>query len=118
LYRHGEYRARFLFSSGRRHASCYRDRSSDVCSSALSVQEGSPTFTLFVFGSNFVPGATVQWRRNGTTNLQTTFDSSSKLQAIVRSEERRVGKECIHGGTTNTFVQNVNGGKKTSRTLR
>src|SRR5262249_25385643 len=47
-----------------------------------SVRQGSGGFTLFVTGTNFVPGATVRF--NGT-NLPTTFVSSSQLSAFVSS---------------------------------
>src|SRR5207245_2460144 len=45
-----------------------------------SAQQGSPGFTLFVFGSGFVPGATVQF---GSNSLPTTLISSSELAANV-----------------------------------
>lgn len=41
---------------------------------------GSPGFTLNVTGSNFVSGSRVRW---GGTELQTTFVSSTQLQAAV-----------------------------------
>src|SRR5207245_3447807 len=92
----------FFFSSRRRHTRCYRDWSSDVCSSDL------------------VPGVTVFGRRRaqslaetfqtigdrqpidifhvlvpelaGHTQAERTAVAHGKLTAI-RSEERRVGKE-------------------------
>src|SRR5437763_16685282 len=51
-----------------------------------SVAMGGPDFYLTVYGSGFSPSSVVQW--NGST-LATTFVSGT-----LRSEERRVGKEC------------------------
>src|SRR5262249_31772477 len=82
-----------------------------------SVQEGSGSFTLFVFGSGFAPGATVQWSRNGTTNLLTTFDNSGKLQAVVPSSLLTEESNSIHGVPTITVVQTVNGVTRTSNTV-
>jgi uncharacterized repeat protein (TIGR01451 family) len=48
--------------------------------SPQSIGPGSPSFTLTVGGSNFVPASTVQW--NGA-NLTTSFVSSSQLTAMV-----------------------------------
>src|SRR6266699_5935954 len=62
----------FFFSSRRRHTRCGRDWSSDVCSSDLIaytyLQEGHPFYVL-------------------------TFPTANRTWAM-RSEERRVGKEC------------------------
>src|SRR5437870_12240899 len=58
----------FFFSSRRRHTRWPRDWSSDVCSSDLHVETGSP-------GSTWAPHLSC-WKRS------------------CRSEERRVGKEC------------------------
>src|SRR5438128_11185841 len=63
----------FFFSSSRRHTSCYRDWSSDVCSSDLVVSR---------------PRA----RHNPLAPLATL--AARRFQLSVRSEERRVGKEC------------------------
>jgi hypothetical protein len=47
---------------------------------------GSGTFTLTINGSNFVPGAVVQWNANGTTiPLATSFLNSGQLTATVPS---------------------------------
>src|SRR5215470_19477304 len=63
----------FFFSSRRRHTICYRDWSSDVCSSDL--------FLVF----RFVAG-------NDWTNEQSGGEPCGRNPE--RSEERRVGKEC------------------------
>src|SRR5207245_8047975 len=60
----------FFFSSRRRHTRCYRDWSSDVCSSDLPEQ----------------PGVRCRKPRGDQHDQRHDLD--------VRSEERRVGKEC------------------------
>src|SRR5207245_3338962 len=86
----------FFFSSRRRHTRCYRDWSSDVCSSDLTIAkrlhavrntgvekttrrkpEGEPTGKL-------EPG----------TVCEVSTTPFGVLFATPRSEERRVGKEC------------------------
>src|SRR6266542_5298419 len=59
----------FFFSSSRRHTICYRDWSSDVCSSDLAVLRGY-----------------------SRTSRQGCRPACELVAA--RSEERRVGKEC------------------------
>src|SRR5690349_23429250 len=77
----------FFFSSRRRHTRSLRDWSSDVCSSDL-------TFTATVEASAQAVDAA-----SGTTRMLLVVDNQSgELMtgafASVRSEERRVGKEC------------------------
>src|SRR5690554_8172181 len=77
----------FFFSSRRRHTRCGRDWSSDVCSSdlvcacLLGLGKHNQNVVLVHIGpiahDNFL-------NRSGLV----------KLNGIVRSEERRVGKEC------------------------
>src|SRR6266581_3293669 len=67
----------FFFSSKRRHPSWTGDWSSDVCSSDLTAVH--------------LPGLAESERRS---RLSTTRSSSESSAAAVRSEERRVGKEC------------------------
>jgi hypothetical protein len=51
-----------------------------------SVQAGSGGFTLTVNGSNFIPGAVVQWTANGTTTpLGTTFLSINGIVQLIAS---------------------------------
>src|SRR6266542_6846375 len=59
----------FFFSSRRRHTRCYRDWSSDVCSSDLDRRSPSRRSCA----------SAPRWRRGRSRS---------------RSEERRVGKEC------------------------
>src|SRR5207245_5369030 len=80
----------FFFSSRRRHTRCYRDWSSDVCSSDLT------GFTQRAFippPSPALAGQTFVTDRTG--RLATTDSPALAGQALEpRSEERRVGKEC------------------------
>src|SRR6266852_4158642 len=62
-----------FFASRRRHTNCYRDWSSDVCSSDLASLTHWPTAQSRAFS----------WLK-----------SRRKNWASVRPEERRVGKEC------------------------
>src|SRR6266852_8561198 len=64
----------FFFSSRRRHTRCYRDWSSDVCSSDL----GGVFFR--VAASRIASAATLR--------------AAAGSRTTPRSEERRVGKEC------------------------
>src|SRR2546422_6908073 len=68
----------FFFSSRRRHTRCSRDWSSDVCSSDL-IKRGDMRSAVQVTEGVFaaVDGTHFKFKR-----------------ALVRSEERRVGKEC------------------------
>src|SRR5207245_5774752 len=70
----------FFFSSRRRHTRCYRDWSSDVCSSDLGI----------AFNALFAA------RRLGTVayDPRLTNDKFGIFVPSERSEERRVGKEC------------------------
>src|SRR5205809_1897491 len=87
----------FFFSSRRRHTRCSRDWSSDVCSSDLILgRDGRPT----------PAGRLLQWlsrrvaRRADAAilvseHLKQYLSHAHPIAAhIVRSEERRVGKEC------------------------
>src|SRR5207245_7088658 len=69
----------FFFSSRRRHTRCYRDWSSDVCSSDLK----SPAIDVKV------AGAKLEWFRRHASQV-----SGPMSWVASRSEERRVGKEC------------------------
>src|SRR5438105_3423932 len=74
----------FFFSSRRRHTSSTRDWSSDVCSSDLCLSR-----PLSRLRHDDVP------QRRLSTGGRTSWNSSRQ-----RSEERRVGKECISRCTT------------------
>src|SRR5207245_8756637 len=73
----------FFFSSRRRHTRCYRDWSSDVCSSdLLEYQHVAP----LVPAQTYDPKAPAQ-----------EFEYTDGRGRVGRSEERRVGKECRFG---------------------
>src|SRR5687768_18190888 len=85
----------FFFSSRRRHTRCSRDWSSDVCSSDLLLSDST---------NATVPGRTPSERAvipafeeifseaKGRIVVAAFASSIHRLQ--IRSEERRVGKEC------------------------
>src|SRR3989442_10110132 len=66
----------FFFSSRRRHTRCGRDWSSDVCSSDLTEKREN------------LPGSDVEG------DVVHGHDAAERLDDVLRSEERRVGKEC------------------------
>src|SRR5206468_7611249 len=75
--------ARFFFSSRRRHTRSDRDWSSDVCSSDLSWNwNTSPVLRLLI------PWST------GSTSRKPSVVPPRAPRTRMRSEERRVGKEC------------------------
>src|SRR5207245_8784353 len=82
----------FFFSSRRRHTRCYRDWSSDVCSSDLDTLSAG-TFNVTVTGtSGPISHSTIV-----TFFVQPPPTFTAKgffVLTTARSEERRVGKEC------------------------
>src|SRR5207245_8022281 len=80
----------FFFSSRRRHTRCYRDWSSDVCSSDLKLWIFcAPQFVTFINEIQAMPGHGV---RRAKKTLSAGF--LGFMLEHQRSEERRVGKEC------------------------
>src|SRR5207245_8683776 len=79
----------FFFSSRRRHTRCYRDWSSDVCSSDLCLHVDRE-------GSARASGAAAkELQERLLVNARETHTESGRHQTVLeRSEERRVGKEC------------------------
>src|SRR5262245_65494991 len=67
----------FFFSSRRRHTRCLSDWSSDVCSSDLAA-----------------PANQGEKRKSPTAGAKKDLDKLQGTWLVVRSEERRVGKEC------------------------
>src|SRR5256884_5001976 len=89
----------FFFSSRRRHTRCSRDWSSDVCSSDLTPNE-TPSQKARCKRQKLLLGL-LRRRRAPTTCRRSRFPGEAprhKLAAALgpplRSEERRVGKEC------------------------
>src|SRR2546426_1082362 len=72
----------FFFSSRRRHTRLQGDWSSDVCSSDLSGESGSFQATVF------------SRARASAWALASSSPVNFSKAVAVRSEERRVGKEC------------------------
>src|SRR2546422_5157927 len=80
----------FFFSSRRRHTRCSRDWSSDVCSSDLEQRlgrGGEPHALPLQLGEGVVPRRHL---REGPLGLA----PCGATMGFLRSEERRVGKEC------------------------
>src|SRR2546429_7305361 len=78
--------AYFFFSSRRRHTRCSRDWSSDVCSSDLTRTLASCQYDIFV--------KDVADSRTRQSLMARVLEKRLVELFGVRSEERRVGKEC------------------------
>src|SRR3989442_5170237 len=86
----------FFFSSRRRHTRCGRDWSSDVCSSDLLPVEAGVLRCERGGAHVGPPGAHRDQEQVRLHNAQSAreYHSSMAPKIVVRSEERRVGKEC------------------------
>src|SRR5207249_7455704 len=94
----------FFFSSRRRHTRSKRDWSSDVCSSDLievkmSIsQKTSSSSELEAGASLSVQGGfgpvSVAFAAHVNYKSSNTYSYSAEGSSLLRSEERRVGKEC------------------------
>src|SRR5262245_63795046 len=86
----------FFFSSRRRHTICLSDWSSDVCSS-----------DLYRAASRWVRAGNRAIRGGaGPTPIEMPLDIDlPACFAVVRSEERRVGKECSCGLVVERLVR-------------
>src|SRR2546426_2976371 len=88
----------FFFSSRRRHTRLQGDWSSDVCSSDLEFgaheqhQRGLPPAAVRVLGER-LPLVVVERTTERCLDL-VEVAAAQKLPGEMRSEERRVGKEC------------------------
>src|SRR5205809_5386192 len=86
----------FFFSSRRRHTRCSRDWSSDVCSSDLS-RDIVVSWVDFVYHSASYPKMR-KWnaylRAAGSVAHPDDASRITSTLLSLRSEERRVGKEC------------------------
>lgn len=74
----------------------------------ISVAEGSPAFNLLVNGTNFVPGAYVNW--NGVPR-STTFVSTTQVSALI------LASDVAAQGTATVSVTNPTPGGGTSNSL-
>src|SRR2546429_4496278 len=88
----------FFFSSRRRHTRCSRDWSSDVCSSDLLRREvGDEVDIMLDFHGRTTPAMGIQYGRAVAPYSPLFIEEPclpENVEAIARSEERRVGKEC------------------------
>src|SRR5207245_8735126 len=80
----------FFFSSRRRHTSCYRDWSSDVCSSDLAAPLAAAARQLAEYFAGQRTEFDLPLEMAGTDFQRRVW---AALREIPRSEERRVGKE-------------------------
>src|SRR3712207_8700405 len=85
-----------FFSSRRRHTRYWRDWSSDVCSSDLTIAFNRKLGAGFFGGEGFIlqriTGDGLAFLHASGTLVE--MDLAPGEQLRVRSEERRVGKEC------------------------
>src|SRR2546429_7143292 len=86
----------FFFSSRRRHTRCSRDWSSDVCSSDLDVfVEIVLELDKYIVGQAAAKRAVAVALRNRVRRQKLPPElADDVLPKNIRSEERRVGKEC------------------------
>src|SRR5258707_2625876 len=83
----------FFFSSRRRHTRYWRDWSSDVCSSDLSMSDAHVVEILLV--EDNPDDLELTLRSLHTAKLSNRIEiARDGAEALERSEERRVGKEC------------------------
>src|SRR5207245_8785706 len=89
----------FFFSSRRRHTRCYRDWSSDVCSSDLSSRSNERRTALRWNRVRRVARISGSDRcSEGNVRVAPAcFRCLGRRHPELRSEERRVGKECRSG---------------------
>src|SRR5207245_8460770 len=95
----------FFFSSRRRHTRCYRDWSSDVCSSDLESTKVTPATMLVTVPKGTSISATIgQTLASKKNHAGDSFAASLSTPVKVggRSEERRVGKESRRGRAAET----------------
>src|SRR5207245_8014016 len=87
----------FFFSSRRRHTRCYRNWSSDVCSSDLDVLDAAVANSSAAAQSVNAYGMLAAEKAveiAGHSHIIEFGLLAILLSFIQRSEERRVGKEC------------------------
>src|SRR2546430_12412580 len=85
----------FFFSSRRRHTRFDCDWSSDVCLPISAITFGTSAATNLAFDFNALANPTVPLiSSSGVLTLNGTVNVSLANATALRSEERRVGKEC------------------------
>src|SRR5262245_64165290 len=84
----------FFFSSRRRHTRCLSDWSSDVCSSDLHATGGMKIIPDYSFENAPAPKIIVIPAQSQQDEATLEWIRKSTKTTDVRSEERRVGKEC------------------------
>src|SRR5207245_6821698 len=96
----------FFLSSRRRHTRCYRDWSSDVCSSDLDVATDSVLGQFPIRDRKtkpvrvaFTPDGQLAYVTEGAAASVSVIDVATRTVIDTRSEERRVGKECRYRRT-------------------
>src|SRR5699024_11235184 len=94
----------FFFSSRRRHTRSKRDWSSDVCSSDLSYRDLPKLFNQWAnvvrwekTTRPFLRSSEFLWQEGHTAHA-TQEEAEHETRQMLRSEERRVGKEWRAGG--------------------
>src|SRR5699024_11916183 len=95
----------FFFSSRRRHTRSKRDWSSDVCSSdlhavRLAFKEGAKNIKVMSTGGIMSATDQVDDTELSLEELTMAVKEAHSKHMTVRSEERRVGKECRDRGVT------------------
>src|SRR5207248_4117437 len=92
----------FFFSSRRRHTRSYGDWSSDVCSSDLGVRNllvvEDDEIQRSTIAELIGTGDDVEITAVGTADEAFAALEEKPFDCMVRSEERRVGKECRERG--------------------
>src|SRR5688500_20232224 len=106
--------ALIFFSSRRRHTSLQGDWSSDVCSSDLPYIWA---FGLSCASDRFISTSnhTLCWRRKEAKERDDEVDAEERHTILVRSEERRVGKERRHRRVADDRAQTVDQKTRESR---
>src|SRR5207245_4226935 len=84
----------FFVTSRRRHTRCYRDWSSDVCSSDLLNEPAEINLTVALERLREAAAAEgIHLDPNRTSSSDPQADIIDVVSALTRSEERRVGNE-------------------------
>src|SRR5204863_3974147 len=108
----------FFFSSRRRHTISLRDWSSDVCSSDLGARQAPPRSPLRLGSVSVIDdvaepagvAAEAQWTSRRSLSSASRAVCCARKRLFMRSEERRVGKECRSGSVArHSTIRQVHG---------